>query len=101
MRLLGSFNVGAVAVCPDGSRLVTIAHADYIPPLWSQYEVPKGLGYRPFHPDPSLADAATFSTGGHEADYTRALQFQLVHLANRTRQALLEAPLADFKRDGI
>jgi dienelactone hydrolase len=99
MKVLGSSEVSYMSLSHDGSRLVAIANADRIPPLWARYEIPKDPDVRPFQPD--VQDSSAPSSAGRAADdYGRAVQYQFFDLTNGTRHALLEAPVADFHRGG-
>jgi hypothetical protein len=92
LRLLGSYNVGALSVSPDGGYAVAITFADHIPALWERYEVPHGPDLRGFRADSPSKNRA--------AEYERALQYQLFDLDRGVRRPLLAAPLADFQRGG-
>jgi hypothetical protein len=52
MRLLGSFNLGAMGLSHDETKVVVVAHVDRVPTLWRSYEVPKGLDHWPYLPTP-------------------------------------------------
>lgn len=93
MRVLGSYNVSALSLSPDGARMVGITNADRIPKLWERYDVPSGLDNHPFRADSPATD--------READYSRALQYQEFDLEKGARRPLLAAPLADYQRAGI
>lgn len=95
MRLLGSYNLGALGLSHDGSRLILVAHVDRVPKLWESYEVPKGLDNWPYRASP---DGAAVSLIERENDYAWPLQYQVIDLRNGTRRALLESPAADFQR---
>jgi dipeptidyl aminopeptidase/acylaminoacyl peptidase len=92
LQVLGSYNVGAMALSHDGSRLLVLAHADHIPREWERYEVPAGLNGNPFRAD---------APHGSWADYTRAVQYQLIDLKEGTRRPLVQAPAADFMRGAV
>lgn len=95
MRLLGSYNLSALGISHDGSKLILAAHVDRVPKLWASYEVPKGLDYWPYQATP---DGVTISLNDRENDYAWPLQYQIVDLTRGTRSALLESPMADFQR---
>ena len=99
MRILGSYNVGALALSHDGSQLVVLAHADHIPREWERYEVPAGLDGNPFRADPTGLDAEDAARSLF--DYTRAVQYWRVDLKKGTRAPLLDAPAADFMRGAV
>jgi dienelactone hydrolase len=100
MRILGSYYVGAIGVSRDGSQMVVIAHADQIPAPWERYEVPKDMNSEPFHADPPTVVGSDVPPVVREADYTRALQYQLIDLVRGTRHPLIDAPATDFLRGG-
>lgn len=102
IQLLGSYNVGAMALSHDGSQAIVLAHADTIPRAWEQYEVPAGLSGNPFRADPTPtpgADAEELARA--KFDYTRAVQYWRVDLNKGTRTPLLDAPAADFMRGAV
>jgi dienelactone hydrolase len=99
MEVLGNYNTGFMSLSRDGARVVAIVHADYIPALWAQYEVPKIPDVRPFQPD-SVNDSKASAARGGSAGGIRALQYQILDLNSGTRRALLDAPLADSQRGG-
>lgn len=92
LTLIGSYNVSAMEVSPDGGRLVTIVHADEVPKSWQDYAFSHEPDTRPF-----LAHAASDKP---EQDYGRALQYQVIDLDKGERHPLLDAPLADWQRGG-
>jgi dipeptidyl aminopeptidase/acylaminoacyl peptidase len=68
MQLLASYNLGALGLSHDGSKLILVAHVDRVPQLWESYEVPKGLdnwAYRahPMMPWPRSATVKTTTRG--------------------------------------
>ena len=95
MRLLGSYNLGALGFSHDGSKLILVGHVDRVPKLWESYEVPKGLDYWPYRGTP---DGAAVSLNDRENDYAWPLQYQIIDLKGGTRRALIESPAADFQR---
>ncbi len=96
MRLLGSFNLRAMALSHDASKVIVMAHVDEVPEAWRAYEVPKGLDYWPYHPTPN---GAHVSLTERENEYSWPIQYQLIDLKRGTRRPLLDAPAADFQRD--
>ena len=96
MRLLGSYNLGAMGLSHDASQLVLVAHVDRVPKMWESYEVPKGLDHWAYLGTP---DGMPVSLSDRENEYSWPLQYQLINLKNGTRRPLLEAPAADFQRD--
>jgi dipeptidyl aminopeptidase/acylaminoacyl peptidase len=96
MQLLGSYNLGALGVSNDGSKLILVAHVDRVPKLWESYEVPKGLDNWPYRATP---DGTVASLSDRENDYAWPLQYQLIDLKGGTRRALIESPAADFQRE--
>jgi dipeptidyl aminopeptidase/acylaminoacyl peptidase len=95
MRLLGSYNLGALGLSHDGSKLILIAHVDRVPKLWESYEVPKDLDNWPYRATP---EGTRVPQSDRENDYAWPLQYQLIDLRGGTRRALLESPVADFQR---
>ncbi|HKE93208.1 MAG TPA: prolyl oligopeptidase family serine peptidase [Povalibacter sp.] len=96
MRLLGSFNLGALGLSHDGSKLILLAHVDQVPRPWESYEVPEGLDHWRYRATP---DGAAVTLRERENDYAWPLQYQVIDLKAGTRRALLESPAADFQRD--
>ena len=95
MQLLGSYNLGALGLSHDGSKLILVAHVDRVPKLWESYEVPKDLDNWRYRATP---DGAAPSLSDRENDYAWPLQYQLIDLQGGTRRPLIEAPAADFQR---
>ncbi len=96
MQLLGSYNLGALGLSHDGSKLILVAHVDRVPQLWESYEVPKGLDNWPYRATP---DGSVASLSDRENDYAWPLQYQIIDLKGGTRRALIESPTADFQRE--
>lgn len=92
LSLIGSYNVGAMRVSPDGRRIAAVAHADEVPKGWTRYQTSGEADTRSF-----LEHAASEAPG---RDYGRALQYQLIDLDRGERHPLLDAPLADWQRGG-
>ena len=92
LSVIGSYNVSAMTVSPDGTRLIIIVHADEIPKSWEHYEFSGKADTRAF-----LAHAASESP---QQDLGRALQYQVIDLDKGERHPLLDAPLADWQRGG-
>jgi dipeptidyl aminopeptidase/acylaminoacyl peptidase len=92
LSVIGSYHVSAMTVSPDGTRLITIVHADEIPNSWTHYEFSREADTRAF-----LAHAASENP---QQDFGRALQYQVIDLDKGERQPLLDAPLADWQRGG-
>lgn len=92
LKMIGSYNVSAIAASPDGTRLVAIAHADEVPESWEHYEFPRAAN--------TLAFLAHAATENPSSDFGRALQYQVIDLHKGERRPLLNAPLADWLRSG-
>lgn len=95
MQLLGSYNLSALGLSHDGSKLILVAHVDRVPKPWETYEVPKGLDYWPYRATP---DGAALSPNDRENDFAWPLQYQLIDLNSGTRRPVIESPTADFQR---
>jgi dienelactone hydrolase len=92
MRAIGSYNVSAMTASHDGTRIVAIVHADEIPESWGEYVFPREPDTRAFDPHTRTSDP--------QADYGRALQYQVIDIGQGKRYPLLGAPLADYQRGG-
>ena len=92
LSVIGSYNVSAMTVSPDGARLIAIVHADEVPKSWERYEFSGEADTRGF-----LAHTTSEKPNG---DFGRALQYQIIDLDKGERHALLDAPLADWQRGG-
>jgi dipeptidyl aminopeptidase/acylaminoacyl peptidase len=92
LRVIGSYNVGAMTGSPDGSRMIVIAHADEVPASWGRYATSGQPDTRAF-----LAHSAAENP---QNDYGRALQYHVIDLEKGERHPLLDAPVADWQRGG-
>ena len=95
MRLLASYNLDAMGLSHDGSKVVLLSHVARVPKLWESYEVPKDLDTWPYRSTP---DGTVASLNERENDYAWPLQYQLIDLQGGTQRALIESPAADFQR---
>lgn len=92
LRLIGSYNVGAMVGSPDGARLIAIVHADEVPKNWEHYAISGEPDTRAFLAHPASENP--------QNDFGRALQYQVIDLEKGERHPLLDAPLADWQRGG-
>jgi dienelactone hydrolase len=92
LRVIGSYNVGAMSGSPDGARVIVIAHADEVPASWRHYVISGEPDTRAFLAHSPAEDP--------QNDYGRALQYHVIDLEKGERYPLLDAPLADWQRGG-